>query len=75
MKLPNADRAIVDLAKRRDYCLNLRHAPGPHNASIGPARRRRRMKLAQRFIAGMGANPHMGSPVGTTEGNGRPTEP
>ena len=47
MKPPNADRAVIDLAKLRDYCLNPRHAPGPHNASIGPARRRRSMRLAQ----------------------------
>jgi hypothetical protein len=72
MKLPNANRAIIDLAKLRDYCLNPRHAPGPHNASIGPARRRRRMKLAQRFIAGITANRHTGSPVGTTEGHRSP---
>lgn len=42
MKLPNADRAIVDVAKLRDYCLNPNHEEGKHKArvfaaSLGPS--------------------------------------
>ena len=32
MKLPNADRAVVDIRKLRDYCLNLQHPRGRHKA-------------------------------------------
>jgi 3-phenylpropionate/cinnamic acid dioxygenase small subunit len=34
MKLPNADRAVVDIAKLRDYCLNPDHPEGKHKARI-----------------------------------------
>lgn len=34
MKLPNADRAIVDIEKLRAYCLNPAHARGRHKARI-----------------------------------------
>jgi hypothetical protein len=34
MKLPNADRAIVDIAKLRDYCLNPMHPEGEHKARV-----------------------------------------
>lgn len=34
MKLPNADRAIVDVVKLRDYCLNLLHPVGRHKARV-----------------------------------------
>lgn len=34
MKLPNADTAVVDLAKLRDYCLNPFHARGKHKARV-----------------------------------------
>jgi hypothetical protein len=34
MKLPNADRAIVDVAKLRDYCLNPNHEEGKHKARV-----------------------------------------
>jgi hypothetical protein len=34
MKLPNADRAIVDVAKLRDYCLNPSHEEGKHKARV-----------------------------------------
>jgi hypothetical protein len=33
MKLPNAENAVVDIAKLRDYCLNSNHHPeGKHKA-------------------------------------------
>jgi Domain of unknown function (DUF6883) len=32
MKLPQAERAFVDLAKLRHYCLNLDHPEGKHKA-------------------------------------------
>jgi hypothetical protein len=32
MKLPNAHRAIVDIAKLRDYCLNQQHEYGRDKA-------------------------------------------
>ncbi len=32
MKIPNADRAVVDSVKLRDYCLNKRHPRGKHKA-------------------------------------------
>ncbi|MBI2472051.1 MAG: hypothetical protein HYV59_12555 [Planctomycetes bacterium] len=34
MKIPNADRAIVDIRKLRDYCLNLLHDEGKHKARL-----------------------------------------
>lgn len=34
MKLPNADRAIVDIAKLRDYSLNASHDEGKHKARV-----------------------------------------
>ncbi len=34
MKLPNAGRAIVDIAKLRDYCLNPQHPRGRHKARV-----------------------------------------
>ena len=34
MKLPNAERAIVDLRKLRDYCLSLEHPRGRHKARV-----------------------------------------
>lgn len=30
MKIPNAERAIVDIRKLRDYCLNPEHDVGKH---------------------------------------------
>jgi hypothetical protein len=32
--LPNPARAIVDIAKLRDYCLNSRHVYGGHKARV-----------------------------------------
>ena len=32
MKLPNAERAVVDIAKLRDYCLSQTHEEGKHKA-------------------------------------------
>lgn len=34
MKLPNGDRAIIDIAKLRDYCLNPHHPYGRHKARV-----------------------------------------
>lgn len=34
MKLPNGDRAIVDIRKLRDYCLNPDNARGKHKARV-----------------------------------------
>ncbi len=34
MKLPNVDRAVVEIEKLRDYCLNLRHPRGRHKARV-----------------------------------------
>ena len=34
MKLPNAENAVVDIAKIRDYCLNPLHAEGKHKARV-----------------------------------------
>ena len=34
MKLPNAERAVVDLRKLRDYCLNPVHPRGRHKARV-----------------------------------------
>ena len=36
--LPNADRAIVDVAKLRDYCLNEAHPLGKHKARVFKSR-------------------------------------
>ncbi len=34
MKLPNADRAVVEIEKLRDYCLNAVHPRGRHKARV-----------------------------------------
>jgi len=34
LKLPNADRAVVDIEKLRDYCLNPEHRRGCHKARV-----------------------------------------
>ena len=34
MRLPNADQAIVEIAKIRDYCLNPIHPRGKHKARV-----------------------------------------
>ena len=34
MKLPNAENAVVDIAKIRDYCLNPDHPEGKHKARV-----------------------------------------
>ena len=34
MKIPNAERAVVDLRKLRDYCLNPQHRRGKHKARL-----------------------------------------
>lgn len=34
MKLPNAENAVVDLRKLRDYCLNPDHPEGKHKARV-----------------------------------------
>ncbi len=38
VKIPNGDRAIVDLAKLRGYCLNPLHQRGRHKARVFEAR-------------------------------------
>jgi len=34
MRLPGAERAVVDTAKLRDYCLNPNHPRGRHKARV-----------------------------------------
>src|SRR5580765_7367352 len=34
MKLPNSERAFVDIRKLRDYCLNPEHPVGKHKAYV-----------------------------------------
>ena len=34
MRLPNADQAIVEIAKLRDYSLNTQHPEGKHKARV-----------------------------------------
>lgn len=34
MKIPNADRAVVDIEKLRDYCLSESHPRGKHKARV-----------------------------------------
>ena len=34
MKIPNAERAIVDVRKLRNYCLNMEHPRGQHKARV-----------------------------------------
>lgn len=34
MKLPNAERAVVDVRKLRNYCLNADHPRGQHKARV-----------------------------------------
>ena len=34
MKLPNAERAVVDVRKLRHYCLNPEHPRGQHKARV-----------------------------------------
>lgn len=34
MKLPNGDRAVVDISKLTDYCLSFDHRRGQHKARV-----------------------------------------
>jgi len=34
MRVPNADNAVVDIRKLRDYCLNPHHEIGKHKARV-----------------------------------------
>ncbi|HEX8398197.1 MAG TPA: hypothetical protein VF644_12275 [Pyrinomonadaceae bacterium] len=34
MRVPNAEKAVVDIRKLRDYCLNPNHEVGKHKARI-----------------------------------------
>lgn len=34
MKIPNAEKAVVDISKLRDYCLNPKHEVGKHKARV-----------------------------------------
>ncbi len=34
MHIPNAEHAVVDIVKLRDYCLSLDHARGRHKARV-----------------------------------------
>ncbi len=34
MKLPNAENAVIDIKKLRDYCLNPNHPEGKHKARV-----------------------------------------
>jgi len=34
MKVPNADHALVDIRKLRDYCLDPAHRTGKHKARV-----------------------------------------
>ena len=34
MKIPNAERAVVDIRKLREYCLNPQHHRGKHKARL-----------------------------------------
>jgi len=34
MRLPNPERAVVDIAKLADYCLNPKHEDGKHKARV-----------------------------------------
>jgi hypothetical protein len=34
MTIPHADRAVVDIRKLRDYCLNPLHDEGKHKARV-----------------------------------------
>ncbi len=34
MKLPNSERAVIDIRKLRDYCLNPNHPVGKHKARV-----------------------------------------
>ncbi len=36
--IPNAERAVVDIQKLRDYCLNPRHEQGKHKARLFAAK-------------------------------------
>src|SRR6266404_7490255 len=34
MRLPNAENAVIDIAKLQDYCLNPNHPEGKHKARV-----------------------------------------
>lgn len=34
MKLPNFEKAYIDIEKLRDYCLSLEHPVGKHKATM-----------------------------------------
>ena len=60
MKLPNAERAFVDIEKLRDYCLSQTHPRGRHKARVfadavgmtaGNAEELRRLILAAALVS------------------------
>jgi len=50
MKLPNAEKALVDPAKLTDYCLNPNHPRGKHKARIFLAKAGFGQKDAERLL-------------------------
>jgi hypothetical protein len=34
MKIPNAENAVVDIRKLKDYCLNPQHEEGKHKSRL-----------------------------------------
>jgi hypothetical protein len=51
VKLPNAERAIVNIAKLRDYCLNPEHPEGQHKAYVFATRLGLRVENAEELQA------------------------
>jgi hypothetical protein len=49
MKLPNGERAVVDIRKLRDYCLSAKHRRGRHKARVFEAALGQRPRTPRRF--------------------------
>ena len=64
MKLPNGDRAIVDIAKLRDYCLNPEHPRGKHKARVFAAALGFTVDDAEKLRAALGEHPALQEALG-----------
>ena len=53
MKLPNSERAVVDIAKLRDYCLSIEHRRGQHKARVFAAALRMTTENAEELQAAL----------------------
>jgi len=66
-RLPNAARAVVDVEKLRDYCLNLSHPRGQHKAMVFASALGIRAEHAEMFRQSLLAAAVSGTPMPAEE--------